>query len=305
MGKVRAKTLGDEEAELKEKQEAEARRLAKIEAAKAEGRARKEEEKTTQPVILGSEATPESEMSDAGQASMTSSKQDPEETKKESKTSKYAEKVSVREASRKAARSKNYAAKAKLIEKNKQYSVKEALKLVEEVHMAKFDETVELHINTLTTGINGHVTLPHGTGKQTKVAILAPNKDQKAAEDLLKEIEAGKINFDILVATPDAMPKLAKVARILGPRGLMPNPKNGTVTPNPDAVAKQYAGGQVNFKTEAKTPIIHMSVGKLSFGPEKLAENIQAALHAVKAANMKSVTLKSTMSPGLKLQLGK
>lgn len=289
MGKVRAKTLGDEEAELKEKQEAESRRLAKIEAAKAEGQAKKAEEAKEKPVVEEKSAEEQSE-----------------EPKKESKTSKYAEKVAVRATgAKKAARSAKYVAAAKLIEKNKQYSVKEALALVEKAHIAKFDETVELHINTLSTGVSGHVTLPHGTGKQTRVAILAPSKDAAAADDLLKEIEAGKINFDILIATPDAMPKLAKVARVLGPRGLMPNPKNGTVTPNPDAVAKQYAGGQMNFKTEAKTPIIHLAVGKLSFGADKLAENIQAALAAVKTANMKSVVVKSTMSPSVRLQLGK
>lgn len=298
MGKVRAVNPEEEEAKLKEQQAKETERLARIEAAKAQGKVtkKKEEQKAeaASPVIL----------SDSEESH--SKNDDTEEPKKESKTSKYAEKVAVRaKGAKKAARSANYAAKAKLVEKNKQYSVKEALALVEKVHVAKFDETVELHINTLTTGVNGHVTLPHGTGKQTRVAILAPSKDAQAAEDLLKEIEAGKINFDILVATPDAMAKLAKVARILGPRGLMPNPKNGTVTANPEAVAKQYAGGQMNFKTEAKTPIIHLSVGKLSFGPEKLAENIAAALTAVKTANMKSAVVKSTMSPSVKLNLGK
>lgn len=292
MGKVRAVDPAEAEAKLKEKQAKEAERLARIEAAKAKGQQRKdlEEQQPTTSVILndseGSHAKPQSDNSE----------------KKEPKTSKYAEKVAVRKVgTKKAIRSANYLSKAKLIEKNKQYAVKEALALVEKTHLAKFDETIELHINTLTTGVSGHVILPHGTGKQTKVAILAPNKDLKAAEELLAAIEAGKLNFDILIATPDAMPKLAKVARILGPKGLMPNPKNGTVTTNPDAVAAQYAGGQMNFKTEAKTPIIHLAVGKLSFGPEKLSENITVALAAVKSANIKSVVVKSTMSPSVKL----
>lgn len=279
MGKV--KTIDTEKEALKEQEKAqkEAERLARIEAAKAAGQAQKVEE------------TPAESVEDKAEAPAKS---------------KYAEKVAVRATgAKKAARSANYVSKTKLIEKGKQYSLKEALELVEKTHMAKFDETVELHINTTGTGISGHVTLPHGTGKQTRVAILAPNKDAKAAEELLAAIEAGKLNFDILIATPDAMPKLAKVARVLGPRGLMPNPKNGTVTPNPDAVAAQYAGGQMNFKTEAKMPIIHLAVGKLSFGSEKLAENIQAALTAVKTSNMKSVVVKSTMSPAVKLVLGK
>ncbi len=305
MGKVRAKTLGDQEAELKEKQEAEARRLAKIEAAKAAGQAaKKEREESTDtgedsaeqnkptPNVIASET----KQSDTNEAVAAEPK----------KKSSYAEKTALRSVKgKKAARSAKYLSSAKIIERNKQYSVKEALELVEKTHLAKFDETVELHINTMTTGVTGHVTLPHGTGKQTRVAILQPAKDPKAAEDLLKEIEAGKLNFDILIATPDAMPKLAKVARVLGPRGLMPNPKNGTVTAKPEEVAAQYAGGQMNYKTEAKTPIIHLAVGKLSFGPEKLAENIAAALGAVKTANMKSVVVKSTMSPSVKLNIGR
>lgn len=292
MGKVRAVDPAQEEAKRLEQEAKEKERLARIEEAKAAGQAKKEESESPKGTSF-EEAAPVAEGTATAEAEAP-------------KKSSYAEKVAVRATgSKKAARSSNYLSKAKLIEKSKQYSLKEALELVEKAHMAKFDETVELHINTTGTGISGHVTLPHGTGKQTRVAILAPSKDAKAAEELLAAIEAGKINFDILIATPDAMPKLAKVARVLGPRGLMPNPKNGTVTPNPDAVAAQYAGGQMNFKTEAKTPIIHLAVGKLSFGPEKLAENIQAALAAVKSSNMKSVVVKSTMSPAVKLQLGK
>ncbi len=117
----------------------------------------------------------------------------------------------------------------------------------------------------------------------------------------MKKVETGKIDFDILIAAPDAMPKLARVARFLGPRGLMPNPKNGTVTPKPQEVAKKFEAGQINFKTEAKSPILHLSVGKVSFGNKKLADNIQAALTAVQPKNIKNITLKSTMSPGIKI----
>lgn len=136
-----------------------------------------------------------------------------------------------------------------------------------------------------------------------RVVILAPGKDAAGTDALLKEIEAGKINFDILIATPDAMPRLAKVARVLGPKGLMPNPKNGTVTPNPEATAEKYAGGHMTFKTEAKAPVLHLAVGKLSFGKDKLEENIKAALKAVDSKNMKKITLKSTMSPAIRLSL--
>jgi len=175
------------------------------------------------------------------------------------------------------------------------------LGLLEKAHLAKFDETVELHINTLTTGLSGQVTLPHGTGKQTRVAIIAPASNAAAAEALLKDIEVGRINFDVLIATPDAMPKLARVAKVLGPKGLMPNPKNGTITPNPENIAKQYEGGQMQYKTEAKTPVMHVAVGKLSFGPDKLSENIEKFVATVKPENIRNITLKSTMSPAVKL----
>jgi large subunit ribosomal protein L1 len=124
-----------------------------------------------------------------------------------------------------------------------------------------------------------------------------------ADDKLIAEVEKGIINFDVLVAEPAMMAKLAKVAKVLGPRGLMPNPKNGTITPKPEEVAKKYAGGQINFKTEAKAPIIHLTVGKVSFGPAKLTDNIEALIAAIKKPNIVNVTLKSTMSPGLKLKI--
>lgn len=285
MGKVRAKTLGNEEQELKEKQEAEARRLAKIEAEKAAGQARKStdakamDEKAEQTA----EAPVVEEVKEAAQEEKLVKKTEHKVTESKGRSAKY---LSV----------------ASMIEKGKQYKLEDALELVQKAHLAKFDETVELHINT-TGSLNGSVTLPHGTGKSTRVAILAPSQDAKAADELLKSIESGKIDFDVLVATPDAMPRLAKVARILGPRGLMPNPKNGTVTPKPEEVAKQYAGGHMTFKTESKAPVLHLAVGKLSFGTEKLSENIKAAFKAVELRNVKNVTLKSTMSPAIKLQV--
>lgn len=200
-------------------------------------------------------------------------------------------------------RSKKYNQAVMLVDKTKVYPLAEALEILPKLHLAKFDESVELHINTQSTGVSGSVVLPHGTGKQTRVAVLAPSKDADAAEALLKEIESGSINFDVLIATPDAMPKLAKVARILGPKGLMPNPKNGTVTPKPEEAAKKFAGGQINFKTESKAPVMHLTVGKLSFKPEQLMENIKVAVAAVQSKNIKNITLKSTMSPGLKVQI--
>ncbi|MBI5044601.1 MAG: 50S ribosomal protein L1 [Candidatus Levybacteria bacterium] len=192
--------------------------------------------------------------------------------------------------------------KVDLVDKNKNYSLSEAITLLPQLKRAKFDETVELHITTVETGVSGSVSLPHGTGKQMRIAI-ANGADQKTLDELLAKIEAGNIDFDILIATPDSMPKLAKAARVLGPRGLMPNPKNGTVTPKPEEVAKKYEGGQINFKTESKFPLLHISVGKVSFGEDKIRENVKTVLNAIDSKKIRSITLKSTMSPAIRLDI--
>ena len=261
MGKIRVNTIGDEQAEAQQKVEAEKRRAAK--------KAEKTEETAAETPATESEAPKE-------------------------------KKVMKKKAAVAKARSPKYTEVAKLRDKTKFYGLSEALEVLEKMKRAKFDETVELHINTIDK-LNGSVVLPHGTGKETKVAIFAPSKDAAGAEKLLKDIEAGKINFDVLIATPDAMPKLAKVARVLGPRGLMPNPKTGTVTPKPDEVAEKFKGGQVNFKTEAKANVIHVTVGKMSFGKAKLQANITSFIGALDNSKVKNMFLKSTMSPSLKL----
>jgi large subunit ribosomal protein L1 len=268
MGKIRVKAFGDEELEKKQKEEDKKR----IEAKKAEKKPAVEE-------TVVESATPQANEEEVVEKKKPVQKKNPSQK----------------------ARSAKYNEKLAMVDRDKAYKVSEALAILPKINLAKFDETVELHINT-TGNVSGAVTLPHGTGKQVRVAI-ADGSDTKAVEDLVKKIETGGVDFDVLVATPDAMPKLARVARVLGPRGLMPNPKNGTVTPKPDEVAKKFAGGQMNFKTEAKAPILHMVVGKMSFGDKKLEENIKVAFQAVQSKNVKNITLKSTMSPGLKLDL--
>lgn len=266
MGKIRIKTFGDEEQELKEKEKLEARKQAK-----------KAEKKTIE--------------TQAQESTVEENSQAKEEKAQAPKTkSSYKDKTK-----KKAPHSKNYQALVELVDKTKTYALDEALELLEKVQRKKFDETVELHLNTLTAGLSGNITLPHGTGKKTKVAI--------ATDALIAEIEKGIINFDILVAEPEIMAKLARVAKILGPKGLMPNPKNGTITDKPQDVAKKYEGGQVNFKTESKTPVMHLTVGKMSFGKEKLTQNIESLISAVKKPNIVNATLKSTMSPGIKIKI--
>lgn len=266
MGKIRVKTIGIEEEEKKQAQEQ---------------KKRAEQKKIEKKAEQSQEATPanakEIQKEDASKSSIKEKKP---MKKKSSGVSKKS-------------RSEKYQAVASIIDKNKVYTLSEALALLPKLKVATFDETVELHINTSETGISGTISLPHGTGKSVKVAV--------ADDAVIEAVSAGKINFDILVATPQMMPKLAKVAKVLGPKGLMPNPKNGTVTANPEEVVKKFEAGQMRYKTEAKNPIMHVAVGKMSFGDSKLSENIKAMLAAVGTTKMKKVVLKSTMSPALKI----
>jgi large subunit ribosomal protein L1 len=256
MGKIRVKTIGIEEEE--KKQAAEQKKRAEAKKAEKKTEATEETKTATEPA-----------------------KEDKKPMKKKSA------------AAAKKKRSDKYQTVAEMVEKNKIYSLKEALELLPKLKVAKFDETVELHINTSETGISGTITLPHGTGKSVRVAI--------ADDTVIEAVAGGKIDFDVLVATPQMMPKLARVAKVLGPKGLMPNPKNGTVTANPDEVVKKFQAGQMRYKTEAKNPIMHIAVGKVSFGDGKLSENIMAMLNAVGTNKMKKVVLKSTMSPAIKI----
>jgi len=283
MGKVRKVILGDEAAEKEQKRKADARREGKkAKKAKVEGVNLKGGERTV--LVEGDELKPE--------VKAMMDKVENGESAKESKKKKV---------SGPRQHGKKYQEAAKLVDKNKSYSLPEALKLVKLTSITKFDGTVELHlnINPLTLGdkkdIRGSVTLPHGTGKQVRVAV--------ADDKIIEEITAGKINFDILVAHPSMMPKLAKVARVLGPKGLMPNPKTGTVTTDIEKRVKELSTGQVNYKSEPDNPIVHMAVGKVSFEEKQLTENIQAVLSAMGKNKLARVTITTTMGPGIKLAL--
>jgi len=192
------------------------------------------------------------------------------------------------------ARSERHTQNTGMVAAKTAYPIANGLEILRKFKKSKFDETVELHINVKEKGTSGQVSLPHGTGKQLRIKI--------ADDAAIEQIEKGKIDFDVLVATPDIMPKLARVARVLGPRGLMPNPKNGTISPKPEEVVEKLSKGQVSYKTEAAAPIIHMSVGKLSFDDQKLAENISAVLGNIGASKINNITLKSTMSPAILIQ---
>lgn len=288
MGKIRIKTIGDEEAEKKD--------IKKVQARLAAKKAREEAEAKRAGVD-------ETTGSEENKIKVTDTVNDDTEVQKKEVivTETVKQKTDYKKSTSKKHKSSSYQKVAQLIDKNKKYKLSEALPLLEKMKRASFDETVELHINTIEKGISGSLVLPHGSGKTVRVTIANASVDPKNVEDLIKKIESGKIDFDVLVATPDTMPKLAKVARVLGPRGLMPNPKNGTVTTKPEEIAKKFEGGHSNFKTESKFPIIHLAVGKISFGDKKLTDNITTAVKTIKSKNIRSMTLKSTLSPGMKL----
>jgi large subunit ribosomal protein L1 len=189
--------------------------------------------------------------------------------------------------------SKRHKSNLTLVSKTQTYTIDQALEALKKFKKSSFDETVELHINTKEKGISGQVILPHGTGKTLVIKV--------ADDTIIAEVAKGKINFDVLVATPSMMPQLARVAKILGPRGLMPNPKNGTITEDTASAVKKLAGGQINFKTESEAPIIHARVGKISFDDAKLKENIKTFITSVGNDKISNVTLKSTMSPAVRL----
>lgn len=220
--------------------------------------------------------------------------------------------------------SKRYAESAKKVDKTKLYSSDEALKLAKETKSAKFDETVDLafrlgvdprHADQM---IRGALALPAGTGKSVRVVAItsgakvdeatAAGADFAGGEDIINKIAGGWLDFDRVIASPDMMSKLGKVARLLGPRGLMPNPKLGTVTTDVAGAVKEQKAGKVEYRTE-KTGIIHVPIGKSSFTVEQLKQNYAAILGAIvkakpasaKGTYIKSLTLSTTMGPGIKI----
>ena len=212
------------------------------------------------------------------------------------------------------------------IDVSKTYEPSEAIKILKENKYAKFDETLEVAINLgidsnkTDQGIRGVTSLPKGTGKSVNVAVLAKGDKQKEAKDagadlvgendLIETISSGKISFDLLIASPDMMPSVGKVAKILGPKGLMPNPKLGTVTPDIATAVKNAKAGQVQFKND-KGGIVHAGIGKMSFDENDLLENLKffyssinkSKPETVKGSFIKKVTIASTMGVGLEINL--
>jgi large subunit ribosomal protein L1 len=208
------------------------------------------------------------------------------------------------------------------VDKNKVYSLKEASSIVKTINTTKFDASVDLHIRLgvdpkkADQAIRGTVTLPHGTGKTKKVLVLCPpdkEADARAAgadfvglDEFVQKIEGGWVDVDVIIATPTVMPKIGKLGKILGPRNLMPNPKTGTVTNDVAGAVNEVKGGKIAFKVD-KAGIIHASIGRVSFAPEKIAENSHQLIDAIikakpsssKGTYLKSVFMASSMSPAI------
>lgn len=221
---------------------------------------------------------------------------------------------------------KKFLEASKLVEKERLYSPQEAIELAKKMAYAKFDETVEIHFRL---GVNpkyadqqvrGVATLPHGLGKTIRVLVFAQGDGERiakeagadyvGAEDIIKRIEGGWMEFDVAIATPDMMPKIGKLGKILGRRGLMPNPKSGTIAAPEDLpkVIKEVRKGRVEFKLD-KTALIHLPIGKVSFPQEKLVENLTSVIDAIISAKpsgakgqyIKGISIATTLGPGIKL----
>lgn len=222
-------------------------------------------------------------------------------------------------------RGKNYRKAAEKIEADKVYALADALELATQTSPTKFDASVEVHVRLgvdprqADQNIRAAVSLPNGTGKTVRVAVFAPEGDHAAAksagadivgdEEFLKQLEKEELNFDILVATPQYMPKLGKFARLLGPRGLMPNPKSGTVATDVAKAVTEAKAGKVEYRVD-KQAIVHLAIGKVSFGAEKLAVNAKAFFDSLqsqkptslKGGYVKSTSISTTQGPGIKVE---
>ncbi len=194
----------------------------------------------------------------------------------------------------KVSRSQKYRSVRSKIDKTKEYSAKEAVELVKKLSYSNFTGTITADAVVKETGIVGSLSLPHSTGKQLKVVIV----DDK----VLGQLEAGNIDFDALVSSPEFMPKLAKYARTLGPKGLMPNPKIGTLTPNPEAKKKELESGKISLRTDKKQPLLHVSIGKTDQETAELVENLEALIREL-GTKLQKLAISATMSPGIRVDI--
>ena len=272
MGKVRTRILGLEDIEEQQKLEQKKRS------------AEKKSEKGEEPEVKAeSKESKDADEAEEPKKKMTSQGKKKKEEGRNPKKGKTHPK------------SKNYKAAAKKADLEKDYKVEEAVSSLKKMAYAKFPESVELHLNVQKSGLKGEIELPHATGKTVRIKIVD--------DAVLEAIGAGKIDFDILISHPSYMPKLARFAKVLGPKGLMPNPKSGTVSPTPEEVVKKFEKGTMQWKTEPKAAVIHQMISKLTAEEKEISANVVAFLEAVGKVNIKSAFIKTTMSPALKLDI--
>lgn len=204
-------------------------------------------------------------------------------------------------------RSKKYQEVAKDLDRSITYPLTDAIDKVKSLSYAKFNGTLEAHINTAQTGVRGSVLLPFATGRKLRILAFGSVAPEIAGvifgdDSTISEIEKGQVNFDLILTTPDWMVKLAKLARILGPKGLMPNPKNGTITTDIKKAIENFKA-QTEYKTETKVPVIHLGLGKLNQPTEELEANVKACIQSIGKSRIKQVKLAPTMGPSVKLDL--
>lgn len=192
-------------------------------------------------------------------------------------------------------RGKKYLQAKQKVDRNKLYSLVEAVKLAKETSISSFVGNLEAHLVVNEIGEIGEVSLPHYEGKRRKVVV--------ADEQVVEQIRAGRIDFDVLLATPSIMPKLLPFARILGPKGLMPNPKDGTLVKDPEEAKKRFESSALKIKTEKKAPVVHLVVGKLDQKDGELVANLEALIKAVGKEKIKKMVVCATMGPGIKVQV--
>ena len=196
--------------------------------------------------------------------------------------------------SRAKSRGKKYLQAKQKVDRNKFYPLSEAIKILKSISISHFNGSVDIHLNLQKTGIKGEVTFPHPTGKSQNVRV--------ADEALIEELKKGNVNFTVLVTSPKMMPKLLPFAKLLGPRGLMPNPKAGTISEKPQDLIKQLAD-KIQFRTETKFPLFHLTIGKIDSPEKNLEENFTALIRAVGKENIQKAVICPTMGPGIKIDL--
>ncbi len=274
MGKIRTRVLGIEEVE--EKQKKEQKKHAD------EKKVKKTAKETTE-----SEVEVKTSKKEEVEKSSDKKKTDVKKGKKSEEKEETQSKPSVR--------GKKYTESAKKVDPKKIYSLSEGIKLLKKIKFANFDESVELHINLDEQGLRGEADLPHSIGKTVRAKIVD--------DSVIGAIEKGIIDFDILISHPSYMPKLVKFAKLLGPRGLMPNPKVGTVSTNPEEALNKFTKGVIRWKSEAKFPLLHQLIGKISYKEADIEENARVFIQSVGKTHIKKIFIKTTMSPSIRLEV--